>query len=56
MAVPEVEFESGALPRSVSFRAILPVERFQQPYPTLCLLHGLGGSSSRWLHDIPADT
>ncbi len=50
MAVLEMEFESKALKRAVSFRAIIPYERFKPPYPTLYLLHGLGGSSSRWLH------
>ena len=50
MAVLEAEFESKTLLRSVSFRAILPLERFQPPYPAIYLLHGLGGSSSRWLH------
>ena len=50
MAVLEAEFESKTLLRSVSFRAILPLERFQPPYPAIYLLHGLGGSSSRSLH------
>lgn len=50
MAFLEAEFESKTLLRSVSFRAILPLERFQPPYPAIYLLHGLGGSSSRWLH------
>ncbi len=50
MALVEMEFESKALKRMVSFRAILPYERFLPPYPTVYLLHGLGGNSSRWLH------
>ena len=50
MAVLEAEFESKALQRAVSFRAILPLEKYQPPYPTIYLLHGLSGNSSRWLH------
>ena len=50
MAYLDIEFNSKALKRLVSFRAILPYEGFKPPYPTLYLLHGLGGNSSRWLH------
>ncbi len=50
MAILEVEFDSKALKRTVSFRAILPYERFQPPYPTLYLLHGLSGNSGRWMY------
>ena len=50
MAVLQVEFDSKTLKRTVAFKAILPYERFKAPYPTLYLLHGLGGNSSRWLH------
>ena len=38
MAVLEMEFESKTLKRAVSFRAIIPYERFKPPYPTLYLL------------------
>ena len=50
VAYVEFEFESKTLKRLVSFRAVLPGERFRPPYPTLYLLHGLGGNSARWLH------
>ena len=50
MAYLEFEFDSKTLKRQVSFKAIIPYENFEGPYPTLYLLHGLGGSSSRWLH------
>ncbi|MCI9552974.1 MAG: hypothetical protein HFE94_05505 [Acutalibacter sp.] len=33
------------------FQAILPTERFQAPYPTLYLLHGLTENSSAWLQN-----
>ena len=50
MAILEAEFDSKTLKRTVSFRAILPLERFRPPYPTLYLLHGLGGNSGRWMY------
>lgn len=50
MSYVEFEFESKALKRLVSFRAVLPSERFRPPYPTLYLLHGLTGNSASWLH------
>ena len=50
MAILEVEFDSKTLKRTVSFRAILPYERFQPPYPALYLLHGLSGNSGRWMY------
>lgn len=50
MAVLEMEYDSKALKRTVSFKAIIPYERFQPPYPTLYLLHGLAGNCDRWLH------
>ena len=51
MAVIETEFDSITLKRMVSFKAIIPFERFQPPYPTLYLLHGLMGNSGRWLYN-----
>ena len=51
MAVIETEFDSVTLKRTVSFKAIIPFERFQPPYPTLYLLHGLMGNSGRWLYN-----
>ena len=51
MAVVQVEFHSQTLKRMVSFRAILPTERFPGPYPTLYLLHGLTDDSSAWLYN-----
>jgi len=50
MAIIETEFDSTALQRTVSFRAILPFERFEPPYPALYLLHGLAGNSGRWMY------
>lgn len=50
MAILEAEFDSKSLKRTVSFRAILPYERFQPPYPTLYLLHGLSGNSGQWIY------
>ena len=50
MAILEVEFDSKTLKRTVSFRAVLPSERFKPPYPTLYLLHGLMGNSGRWMY------
>lgn len=50
MAIIQAEFDSKELKRTVSFRAVLPIEKFEGPYPTLYLLHGLGGNSARWLH------
>ncbi len=50
MAILEVEFESRSLKRLVSFRAVLPTERFRPPYATVYLLHGLGGNSGRWMY------
>lgn len=50
MAYLEFEFDSKTLKRTASFKAIIPFEKFEPPYPTLYLLHGLGGNSSRWLH------
>ena len=51
MAVVQVEFRSKTLKRQVSFRAILPTENFELPYPTLYLLHGLTDDSSAWLYN-----
>lgn len=51
MAVLQVEFHSETLKRMVSFKAILPTERFQAPYPTLYLLHGLTDNASAWLYN-----
>ncbi|MBQ7057839.1 MAG: hypothetical protein IJM83_00850 [Firmicutes bacterium] len=50
MAFLEFEFDSKTLKRMAKFSAIIPYEQFEPPYPTLYLLHGLGGNSSRWLH------
>lgn len=51
MALLQVDFRSKALKRSVSFQVILPVEKFQAPYPTLYLLHGLTENCNAWLHN-----
>ena len=50
MAIFEAEFDAETLKRTVSFRAVLPFERFRPPYPTLYLLHGLSGNSGRWMY------
>ena len=50
MAILEVEFDSKTLKRTVSFRTVLPSEKFKPPYPTLYLLHGLMGNSGRWVY------
>lgn len=49
MAVIHVEMRSEALKRTVPFNAILPIEKFRGPYPTLYLLHGLKDNCSSWL-------
>ena len=49
MALIEVDFRSETLKRAVCFKVILPVERFQGPYPTLYLLHGLTDNYNGWL-------
>ena len=49
MALLQMEFRSAALKRTVSLNVILPAERFQGPYPTLYLLHGLTDNCSGWL-------
>lgn len=49
MALIQTDFKSETLKRSVSFNAILPIEKFQPPYPTLYLLHGLTDNSNGWL-------
>ena len=51
MAYLQMEFQSKALRRNVSFQVILPTEKCQPPYPTLYLLHGLTDNSSGWLHN-----
>lgn len=50
MAYLQMDFRSETLKRHVSFQVILPVEKFQPPYPTLYLLHGLTENSNAWLH------
>ena len=50
MAILEMEFRSAALKRTVPIRAVLPVEKFVGPYPTLYLLHGLKDNNSSWLN------
>ena len=51
MALFQAEFKSKALKRSVEFNIILPVEKYNGPYPTLYLLHGLTDNRSGWLHN-----
>ena len=49
MALLQMEFKSRSLKRTVSLNVVLPVERFQGPYPTLYLLHGLTDNCNGWL-------
>ena len=49
MALLQMEFKSEALRRTVSANVILPFERFEGPYPTLYLLHGLTDNYMGWL-------
>ena len=49
MALMQLEFKSKALKRTVTANVILPVEKFQGPYPTLYLLHGLTDNYNGWL-------
>ena len=49
MALIQLEFKSKALKRTVPMTVILPIEKFQGPYPTLYLLHGLTDNCNAWL-------
>ncbi|MBR2811022.1 MAG: acetylesterase, partial [Solobacterium sp.] len=49
MALIQMDFRSETLKRAVTVNVILPVERFQGPYPTLYLLHGLTDNFNGWL-------
>ena len=49
MALLQMDFRSKALKRTVSVNVILPAERFNGPYPTLYLLHGLTDNYNSWL-------
>ena len=49
MALLQMEFKSRSLKRTVSLNVVLPVEKFQGPYPTLYLLHGLTDNCNGWL-------
>ena len=46
MAVLELEFDSRALKRMVTFQAVIPYERFEPPYPTVYLLRFLARTGS----------
>lgn len=56
MAIVEVNFVSQCLMRTVTFRAILPVDKFgpaaaeQKPFKTLYLLHGILGNYTDWVN------
>lgn len=58
MAIVQVDFLSNALMRNVSFKAIIPVDKFDpslekplesKPFKTLYLLHGVFGNDFDWL-------
>ena len=49
MALIQMDFRSETLKRTVSINAIIPIEKFQGPYPTLYLLHGLTDNCNGWL-------
>ena len=49
MALIQMDFRSETLKRTVSINAIIPIEKFQSPYPTLYLLHGLTDNCNGWL-------
>ena len=51
MAVMQIEFRSETLKREAAFKAIIPAERFEPPYLTLYLLHGLTDNSGAWLYN-----
>ena len=49
MALIQMDFRSETLKRTVSINAIIPIEKFQSPYSTLYLLHGLTDNCNGWL-------
>ena len=49
MALIQTDFKSETLKRTVRMMAVLPVEKFKGPYPTLYLLHGLMDNCTCWL-------
>lgn len=58
MAIIEVNFISKCLMRTVTFNAIIPVDKFgpqaenaeQKPLKTLYLLHGIFGNYTDWVN------